>query len=92
MFSREDQRRKQLVLDLGARPGIGGVDEKCKTLWANDLMRRDQGHDFQYEHPLAGRAKKIEVLSIEKTFDEADFFVIEINKKRRTTKFVDSCS
>ncbi len=75
-FSREDVRRRKVILDLGARPGAGSNlgDETLKAQ-AEDLLRREQGREFLYEHPLTAETREIKSLNIQKTFHAADFFV-----------------
>ncbi|MCA1702650.1 MAG: hypothetical protein LC808_05040 [Actinobacteria bacterium] len=76
LFSRENLRRRNLILELGARPGASAVVSNGQLeQWADDLMRRDRGHEYTYEHPLSEQFNDIKTLSIEKTFHEADFFV-----------------
>lgn len=90
-FSAEDVRRNNLVLSLRARPGSEEPTGDTIERWADDLLLRDQGREFLYEHPLAHKSKTIQKLSLEKTFHEADFFV-DVDKpkaaERQITRFV----
>lgn len=88
MFSREDVRRTNLIRDLGAKPGAYDLTDKVLTAHANDLMRRDQGQEFTYPHPLAAETKDIKRLSLEKTFFEADVFV-DLDKREAASQQIE---
>jgi deoxycytidylate deaminase len=72
-FSRESNRRSHLHLQLEARfKGPYTLDQQV-----TDLMERDRGKAFRFDDPLRTYIPedRIERLSIDKTFHEADFFV-----------------
>lgn len=93
-FSNEDRRRDALVESLQAQPGNPHLARSKSRPWsdfAEDLLRRDQGHDFRLHDDTLKHLGDIKRLSIEKTFQEADAF-FDLDRldlaKRQIDRFV----